>query len=112
MSIMSNNEHAPRYAVPRSTVDELVGGFLESEDGRAGRFCTGFAPDQLRVALRDLPDSQALVDFDVVSAAVEEFACRKLTANCDTWTRWMRSRLREARISVRGPTHEGETPGV
>lgn len=91
-----------RLVVPRDLVASLVDDFLASRKGRDGFYCSNFAPDEVREALRSLPVvAYDAVDFHAASRVITEYECHKAAGRCNTWTPWMRQRLNAAKFPLR-----------
>lgn len=87
-----------RQVVARDVVEGLVDAFLASPKGRDHGYCTSFRPTDMKLALANLPDfAPGLVDYNSASEVLNVFECHKMTGRCNSWTPWMRNRLREAK---------------
>jgi len=82
----------PCLVVPTECVLNLVNDFLRS----GKRYCSTFDPKGLQAAFMSLPErwTPRYVDFHEAGRVLDHFECDKLTASCNTWTPWMRQRLR------------------
>lgn len=83
----------PKLVVPRAVVAGLVEAFLASGKPH----CSSFDPIGLGAAFCALP-GEAVVDYHAASRVLEKFVCCKMSANCNSWTPWMRHQLNAAKI--------------
>lgn len=90
-----------RFVVPKQVVMDLVGDFLASGNGRFGRFCHEFRPAEMREELCKCNEIiPSYFDYNEVSNVISDFECRKLSALCNTWTSWMRHRIRYTKLKI------------
>lgn len=80
----------PQLVVPRAIVNGLVEAFIASDRSH----CSSFDPVGLSAAFAALPGEEA-VDYHAASRVLDGFVCYKLSANCNSWTKWMRHRLNQ-----------------
>lgn len=86
----------PTWYVDAHIVRSLVLAFAES----GKRACSSYSPVALDNDLQALRDCDGRIPFNEVSNVLSRHECHKLTAGCNRWTTWMRSKLREMKYTL------------
>ncbi len=95
------SRRAARFVVPTVVVRRLVDDFLASPKGVHHRYCSTFTygKDEMRATFEAIPQRfPGFVDYQIASESLIPFICCKLAAHCDSWTPWMRHRLRTMKV--------------
>ena len=82
------------FFVLREVVEALVDDFLATKR----HYCDAFRPDLMRAMMEQAVAGSTAIPYHDVTTLLRFFECRKLTADCNSWTPWMRERCRRAKF--------------